>query len=939
MLPPVRAIGVVEAEGGPPTSQDRRRPPKLLGRASECQELDRLLADALGGQSCVTVLRGEAGVGKSALLGYLADHAAGWHIATAVGIESDMELAYSGLHQLCAPMLDHFKRLPAPQSDALDTVFGLSAGPPPDRFLVGLATLTLFAEVAEQQPLLCIVDDAQWLDSASAQILGFVARRLLAERIALVFAERTGLGDDVFAGLPAFAVHGLDDTNARALLLENVHGPLDAAVCDQIVMESHGNPLALRELPRTWNVADLAGGFGLPQRPPVPSRIEDSYSQRLLQLAPDTQLLVLAAAAEPLGDPVLLHRAAEKLDLDMAAAAPAVDAGILQVDWRVEFVHPLARSAAYRSATASDRHRVHRALADATDAETDPDRRAWHLARATPGPSEEVAAELENSAGRAQARGGFAAAAAFLQRAVALTVDPARRAARALAAAQASLHSGAFDAALGLVTTATAGPIDDFQRAQADLVRAHVAFASGMGSDAPPLLLKAARQLEPFDLDLARETYLAAWGAAGMAGYADDEIIRGICRAIQALPPPTGDPRPLDLLLEGLALLTIEGHGAAAATLQRAAAALADIPVEHVLRWGWMATSASAIVWDAEGMDAIATRQSRLVREAGALAQLPLYLSQLGISRPWMGDFAGSASVIAETDSVAAATGSRIAPYTLLRLRALQGREADAVPVIQSAMERAATEGQGMAAAWAQWAAAVLYNGLGRYEEAAAAARQVSSASLRWPSNWALPELIEAAARCGSDQEAHRALERLAGTTQPCGTDLALGLEARCRALLSRGAAADDLYREAIERLSRTKLRPELARAHLVFGEWLRREGRRVDARDQLRTAHEMFVGIGMEAFAERARRELMATGEKVRKRSTSTRDELTPQEEQIARLARDGLSNPEIGGMLFLSPRTVDWHLRKVFTKLNISSRRQLRAALPEDTRTPASA
>lgn len=932
-------MGFVDGGGRPPTSQDRHRPLKLLGRTSECQELDRLLADALGGRSCIAVLHGEPGVGKSALLGYLSNRAAGWRVSTAVGIESDIELAYSGLHQLCASMLDHLKQLPAPQGDALATVFGLNAGPAPDRFLVGLATLTLFAEVAEQQPLLCIVDDAQWLDRASAQILGFVARRLLAERIALVFAARTGVGDDVLTGLPAFWVNGLDDNDARALLLENVHGPLDTAVCDQIVIESHGNPLALLELPRTWNVADVAGGFGLPQRPPVPGRIEESYSQRLLQLAPDTQLLVFVAAADPLGDPLLLHGAVANLGLDMAAAAPAVDAGILQVGWRVEFVHPLARSAAYRSASASDRHRVHRALAEATDGETDPDRRAWHLARAAPGPSEEVAAELEDSAGRAQARGGFAAAAAFLQRAVALTVDPARRAARALAAAQASLQSGAFDTAVGLVTTATAGPIDEFQRARADLIRAHIAFASGMGSDAPPLLFKAARQLEPFDLDLARETYLAAWGAAGMAGYADPEILLEICRAVRALPPPAGDPRPLDLLLDGLALLSIDGHAAAAEPLQRAATALADIPVEDVLRWGWMATSASAIVWDAEGMDAIAARQAQLIREAGALAQLPLYLSQLGITRPWMGDFAGAASVIAETDSVAAATGSRIAPYTLLRLRALQGRDADASPVINSAMEQATSGGQGMAAAWAQWAAAVLYNGLARYEEAAVAARQATAASLNWVAMWALPELVEGAARSGDSDEAHEALERLAETTQPCRTDFALGIEARCRALLSSGTAADDLHHEAIERLSRTKLRPELARAHLLFGEWLRREARRIDARDELRRAHEMFIGIGMEAFAERARRELMATGEKVRKRNTTTRDALTPQEEQIARLARDGHSNPEIGGMLFLSSRTVDWHLRKVFTKLGISSRRQLRAALPDNTRTPASA
>jgi DNA-binding CsgD family transcriptional regulator/tetratricopeptide (TPR) repeat protein len=871
-------------------------------------------------------------VGKSALLGYLSDQVAGWHVARAAGVESEMELAYGGLHQLCAPMLDHLDRLPAPQRDALATVFGRSAAPAPDRFLVGLATLTLFAEVAEQQPLACIVDDAQWLDHASAQILGFVARRLLAERIAVVCAARTGAGDDVLAGLPVLPVHPLGDSDARALLLASVPGPIDAAVCAQIVTESHGNPLALLELPRTWNVAGLAGGFGLPSSQPVAGRIEQSYVRRLQLLPSDTQLLVLTAAAEPLGDPVLLHRAARTLGIDIAAAGPAKDGGLLELGGRVEFAHPLVRSAAYRSAAAGDRHRVHRALADATVAETDPDRRAWHRARATPGPDEEVAAELERSAGRAQARGGVAAAAAFLQRSAELTVDPARRAERALAAAEASLQAGAFDAALGLVVTAEAGPLGEFQRARVDLLRGHVAFASGSLSGAPPLLLKAARQFELFDLGLARETYLTAWGAAFVtAGRAAGRgILLEICRAVRALPPRPAGPLPLDLLLDGLALLTTDGHAAATPTLQRAARALADIPLEDVLRWGWMATAASNAVWDNDGTIVISARQVRLVRDAGALAELPLYLSALGLASAWMGDFAGAASNVAEADSVAAATGSRFAPYALLRVRALQGRQAQA----SAAIEQAAAGGPGVAI-YAHWAAAVLYNGLARYEEAAAAARQATSNAFEyWVSVWALPELVEAATRVGDVELARDALERLAETTQPAGTYLALGIEARSRALLASGDSADLLYREAIERLGRTEVRPELARARLLYGEWLRREGRRAGARGQLRTAYDLFTAIGMEAFAERAGRELLATGEKARKRSPDTREELTPQEGQIARLARDGLSNPEIGAQLFVSARTVEWHLRNVFAKLDITSRRQLQTALPEDGR-----
>jgi DNA-binding CsgD family transcriptional regulator len=888
------------------------------------------LSNALAGRSQVAVLRGEEGVGKSALLSYLSDSAADWHVATAVGVESEMELAYGGLHQLSGRMLDRVDGLPAPQRDALATVFARRNGAPPDPFLVGLATLTLFADVAEEQPLVCIVDDAHWLDGASAQVLGFVARRLFAERVAVVCAARTGIGDRVLAGLPDLTVARLGESDARALLLDNVHGPLDAAVCRQIVTDSHGNPLALLELPRTWSSAKLAGGFGLPGSQPVAGEIERSYARRLSLLPSETQLFAVAAAAEPLGDPALLKRAVESIGLDMAAADAALDAGLLEIGGRVEFAHPLARSAAYHSAAADDRHRVHAALADATDARTDPDRRAWHLARATPGPADEIAAELERSAGRAQARGGLGAAAAFLQRSVALTVDPARRVERALAAAEASLQAGAFDSALELVATAEAGPLDELQRARVALLRGHVAYVTAYRNDAAPLLLRAARQLEPCDRELARRAYLTAWGAAITAGdLGGADVLLEICRAIRALPPSPAAPHPLDLLLDGLALLTTDGRPAATPVLQRAAKAIAEMPVEDVLRWGLQGGAASAATWDCDGLHAILERQAQIVRDAGALAELPIHLGALAIAEAWRGDLAGAGALVAESESVAAATGSGMPPLAALWLRALQGKEAEGSALIE-AIEHADSTGQGESAKWAKWPATVLYNGLGRYDEALSAACEVSTNAIDpWQSMWVLPELVEAAARVGESDLARDALERLAETTQPSRTDWALGVETRCRALLSDGAPAADLYRAAIDRLSRTPLRPELARAHLLYGEWLRRERRRLDAREQLRIAHELLEAIGMEAFAERARRELVATGLKVRRRGDENRDQLTPQEEQIARLARDGLSNPEIGARLFLSPRTVEWHLRKVFTKLDISSRRELRTAL----------
>jgi DNA-binding CsgD family transcriptional regulator len=900
----------------------------LLGRASECAVLDELVASVRGGASRSLVLRGAAGIGKTALLEHLVESASDLSVVRAAGVESEMELAYASLQQVCGALLDRLEALPVPQRQALEIVFGLSDGAAPDRFLVGLGVLSLLSEAGEERPLLCVVDDAQWLDLASALTLAFVARRLLAEPVGIVFAAREP-GREL-QHLPELTVEGLLNVDARDLLSSVLRLKLDPQLCDQIITEAHGNPLALLELPRGLTPTQLAGGFGLVGARTLSGRIEASFVRRFESLSHNAQRLLLLAAAEPLGDPLLLLRAAEQLGITLSAVYAETD-GLLAIETRVTFRHPLVRSAVYRTAAADERRSAHLALARATDPEADPDRRAWHLAAAAVGPDERVASELEQSAVRAQARGGLAATAAFLDRAVALTGDPARRADRALAAAEASLQAGAFDAALGLMATAEAAPLDEFQRARADLVRGHIAFASGLGSDAPPLLLKAARRLEPFDMDLARETYLTAWGAAVFAGPTAGDSLEEICRAVRVLPPPTAAPRPLDALLDGLAMLTTDGRAAATATLQRAAKALTSIPVEDVLRWGWAATGASDAVWDDEGTRAIAARNVQLVRDAGALAELPIHLAALGLAKVWIGDFAGAASLIAESESVAAATGSPIAPYTLLRLRALQGGEAEASRTMASASERAVAGGQGLAAAWGQWAAAVLCNGLARYDDAASAARQASSNHFEpWVSMWALPELVEAAARAGDRELASDALERLAQTTQPSGTDFALGIEARSRALLCEGDAAERLYREAIDRLTRTALRPELARAHLLYGEWLRREQRRVDAREQLRSAHALFRSIGMEAFDERARRELLATGEKVSKRAVDTRDDLSAQERQIALLAGDGLSNAEIGARLFLSPRTVEWHLRKVFTKLGIRSRRELPGAMP---------
>jgi DNA-binding CsgD family transcriptional regulator len=905
----------------------------LRGRQDECVVLDRLLKEVRAGQSQVLVVRGEPGVGKSALLEYAIQSASGCRVSRAAGVEYEMELAYAGLQQLCAPMLDLRERLPEPQRDALETAFGLSAKATPDRFVVGLAVLGLLSEAAEEQPLICVIDDAQWLDRASALTIAFVARRLLAESVGVVFAVRQPSEAQELDGLPELVLGGLSASDARALLNSVWPGRLDEAVLNRVVAEAHGNPLALLELPRTLTPAQLAGGFGYPDVTPLANRIEQSFRRRLESLPDDTRRLLLTAAAEPVGDTTLLWRAAELLGVGPETAEPAEAAGLVEIGGGVRFRHPLVRSAAYRAAPMSERRDVHRALAEVTDAGLDPDRRAWHRAHAAAGPDEAVAGELESSAGRAQARGGLAAAAAFLERATALTPDPVRRGMRALATAEAMLRAGAFDTALVLLTTAEESPLDALPRARIDLLRAQIAFASSHGSEAVPLLLAAARRLEPLDDELARETYLEAFSAATLAGRAGGPLGAEVAQAARHL-PPRHRPRMGDLLLDSLIALFIDGYAVATPIRRRAVRASQSdaLTVEEGLRWLWLACSEAAKLWDDESWLVLSARHADMARAAGALSVLPLTLHSQAVAHVLAGELDAAALLVAELDAVQQATGTTLAPYAALTLAAWRGREREVDDLIKTNLDDAVGRGEGAAALAVQWARAVLANGLGRYDEALLAARDAAEHPHNpGPANWGLSELVEAAARSGRLDLATDAFARLEVITRAAGTDWALGIQARAHALLSDGDAAGRLYREAIERLGRTRLRGELARAYLLYGEWLRRENRRVDAREQLRSAHETFSRIGAEAFAERTRRELEATGETARARTDETRGVLTPQEAQIARLARDGLSNPEIGAQLFISPRTVQYHLHKVFQKLDITSRNRL-GRIPTD-------
>jgi DNA-binding CsgD family transcriptional regulator len=907
----------------------------LLGRPGEREVLDQLLDGARAGRSGIAVLRGEAGVGKTALLEYAIESASDLQVVRTAGVESEMELAFAALHQLCEPVLDRLARLPDPQRDALAVTFGLSDGVVPDRFFVGLAVLSLLSEAAEGRPLLCVVDDAQWLDKASAQALVFAARRLLAESVVMLFAAREP-GEDLH-GFPELVVEGLPESDARELLRLVVPGRLDWRVRDRVVAETHGNPLALIELTRGLSPAQLAGGFAPPRGLPLEARIEERFLRRLQDQPPDAQRLLLLAAAEPTGDAALLWRAANRLGIASSVSEPVQRAGLLEIGVRVRFRHPLVRSAIYRSAAPGQRRDAHRGLAEATDSRLDPDRRAWHFAQAAAGPDEEVAAELERSAGRAQARGGVAAAAAFLERAVALTDDPARRAERAFAAASASLQAGAFDVAIGLLAEAEVRPLDEFGRARAELLRARLAFAVNRGSDAPSLLLSAAKRLERLDVALARDTYLEALSAAQFAGRlaGGDEDVLAVAQGALSAPPPAGLARASDLLLDALARLIAHGYESGAPAVKQAVAAFSreDVPREEAVGWMWLACRTAVDVWDFDAWELLSQRMVDVARDLGALAALPLGLTLRIGAHLHAGEINALTSLVEEVDAINHATGSHLAPYGPVLLLAWSGRERDATALIDRTLHEVSRRGEGQGLAVAHCSRAVLFNGLGRYEEALAAASLAGA----YPGdlafrNWSLAELVEAAVRTGETRAAAEAVERLSKTTGPSATDWALGTEARCRALMSDGEAAEVLYRDAITRLRRSRVRVALARAHLLYGEWLRRERRRVDAREQLRIAHEMFRAMGMAAFAGRAERELLATGGHVHKRAVEMREELTAQEAQIARLARDGVPNAEIAARLFISRRTVEYHLSKVFTKLGISSRHELdRVLSPE--------
>jgi DNA-binding CsgD family transcriptional regulator len=702
-------------------------------------------------------------------------------------------------------------------------------------------------------------------------------------------------------------------------------------VRERIIAEMRGNPLALLELPRGLTGTELAGGFGLIGTQNLAGRIEDSFVRRLSRLSDDVRHFLLVAAAEPSGDPLLLLRAAERAGLAIVSVEDEAD-GLLSIGERVLFRHPLVRSAVYRAASVHERRSAHLFLAEATDRGGDPDRRAWHLAAAAAAPDEEIASELERSASRAQARGGFAAAAAFLQRSVALTKEPAFRSGRALAAARASFQAGAFDDADRLLRTAEAGNLSEVDRAGVGLIRAQIAFAVNRGKDAPPLLLEAARQLAALDPSMARDTYLEAIWAAIFAGrLGKGSGVREVAQAARKAPPSPDPPRLADLLLDGYALAITEGYAAAAPVLQAAIRAYRskNVSSDDLLRWAFPASAAALLVWDEKAWREFPARQAELGRDAGALAVLPMSLGHRVGRELHSGHLNVAESLLKNLEAVCEATGREVPPYAGIAYASWRGRETEHEELRKRIIKAVTERGEGLGLTYLEWMTAAFYNGLARYEDAVTFALSASQHPEELQHHMRLHELVEAAVRTGRRQLAVETADQVSAMARSVGTDWVLGIEARSRALLSEDATAEHLYQSAIGHLERTEARIELARARLLYGEWLRRAGRRVDARTQLRAAYEEFEEMRAEGFAERARGELAATGETIRRQTFDTRDDLTPQERQIALLARERLSNPEIAHRLFLSPRTVEWHLRKVYAKLGIRSRRELPAAL----------
>ena len=908
------------------------RPPatrRFVNRETELEAVEGLLAAARGGSSAVLVLRGRPGVGKTMLLEHAIGRASGLRVGRVGGVDSEFDLPYAALHQLLAPFLEEIEALPGPQRDSLASTLGLIEVERSDRFLTALGVLTLLSNAAQDTGLLCAVDDAEWLDEASAQVLSFVARRLVSEGIAMLFTF--GAAHPTSVALVPFRelnFEGLSQVASRELLDREVEGTLDSGVRDRLVIEAEGNPLALIELAQLLTAEQLAGLAPLPKALPLGDRLEQGLMRNVRGLSSDARSILVLVATERSGDPGLLRRAADGLGLSQTAIDDAES--VLRLGAQITFRHGFVRSAVYALASETTRRDAHLALAEAMDPDADEDRIAWHRAAASVDADETVAADLEASARKARDRGGQVAAAAVLELAAELTPDPSRRAARLLVAADADLAAGALSKADTLLSQLTPKLLDDEQRAEAQRLRGTLALARGDKGSSSTLLIEAARVLAPFDLRKARDTCLDALATAMFAGrLASDRGMREAVECARSMPEPT-QTTAADVLLDAFATLVDEGSAAAAPVLRRGVGLAGE---SGDLRAIGPAFQAAFELWDDEALHTLAQRRVDLARGSGAFVALPNALNQLGAYEVLVGRFDAAEACFEEADEISAATGyagilgkTGVGP---LILAAWRGEDARTRALAEVCSRDGTARGFGTFVGFAQSALGVLELGLGRYHEAMIAVQDAGLDQILVTRT--LPDLVEAAVRCGEEQLATQAAGELAESTTASGTDWALGVLARSQALLVAGREAEGLYREAIDHLRRSRARTQLARARLVYGEWLRRERRRRDAREELRAASQLFESMGALAFADRAQSELAATGERVHRRTPETLELLTPQERRIATLVSEGAPNAEVAAQLFISSRTVEYHLAKIFRKLRISSRSELARSLLE--------
>lgn len=929
--------------GGNTLTGDRKHPAGvtgvLLGRAAECAMLDKLATDVRGGFTGTLLFIGEPGVGKTRLLQYMADSAADVTTLWIVGAQSELRLGFAALHRLVMPYLDRLDRLTGPHRNALEVTFGLTGGPPPSRLLVSLAALALLSHVAAERPVVCLIDDAQWLDQESLAVLGFIARRLHADPIGMVFSAREHAGDLIaLDGLATRRIAALDTASAHSILDEAVSGPLDPRVSARVIDETGGNPLAMLELVGELSAEQLAGRFPLPRRLPVGRRVDVHFLAQVATLSPDARTVLLVAAACADDDPLTVWLAAALLGVAAAAADPVVQQGILSLEPRVAFRHPLIRSAVYDGATPEERQRVHDALATVAVGNGDDDQAAWHRAAAVTSPDETIAADLQASAERAQRRGGYTMQAAFLTRAAELSPHTRDRALRYLAAAEAHLAAGDGPLAEALLDLATSGHDGAGMHVAVQRLRAAISVFFSRHKDAPAILLGAATKVEPADLSLIRQILFDAMQAAIVARqYTNGTTLEEVAHAaLAAGPDPRRPPSGIDLLLDGFATRIARGYADAVPLLRAAVAMMftdetaahAGIPSTIL---GWFAADD---VWDEHGRRAMFERAQAIERRQGALGAMRITLAGLSTSQAWAGQMDDAENSYGEAAEISALIGVPLPATTgvLLEVRAWQGRESESRAVASSTADWGRQKGASILEIFALMGLTVLELGLGRYPEALRWGLQIFHDDPPGFGNRVLPEVVEAGVRGGDRAAAQAALTRLTERAVVAATPWALGLLARSRALMATDAEAEVHYREAIRQLAGTAVRTELARAHLLYGEWLRRQKRRRDAHAQLGTAYDMFMAMGAAAFAARTGVERRAAGDAMAD-AAGARNAfgLTPQEAQVARQASSGATNAEIASRLFITTSTVEYHLSKVFRKLGITSRRQLAAALTE--------